>query len=321
MNEFENQWAQLSPFGHSGGRLRVYPDHCLDLFLDFSLSGKRELIIEVKGLLFEPLDIPNFQNLELVYRQIDGGVQIGVTLLDDTLIKSFSIMCFDLAERSKLSSSAAEGFLIIVDVLRKWAELFKFRKTVGLSRSETIGLFGELLIIQDLLFSFHENVLLIVQSWRGPHGDQRDIGFNGARIEVKSQLSTQSVSLAISSLEQLDDRGNGLIVALNRLSVSESGITLDELIMNIVNLLSINSFALIEFERKIELTCYQPNTCFSTERFGIDEKLFFKVASDFPRLIPATVPNGIKNVTYQISGPSLMRHQISWSELIGNLNA
>ncbi len=74
MNDFESQWRDLSTSGHSGGRLRVYPDHILDFFINYSLGGNRELMIEAKGVTHEFSDLPSFENLELIVKPILNGV-------------------------------------------------------------------------------------------------------------------------------------------------------------------------------------------------------------------------------------------------------
>jgi hypothetical protein len=69
MNEFEYQWGNISGVGHSAGRLRVYPDHLLDFFISFSISGQRELTIEAKGIFDDFDDLPSFENLDVIFCQ------------------------------------------------------------------------------------------------------------------------------------------------------------------------------------------------------------------------------------------------------------
>lgn len=320
MNDFEAKWSQLTAVGHSGGRLRVYPDHLLDFFLDFSLSGRREVIIEAKGVDYDLTSLPSFENLEVVYAKFPNGVRIGLTLTFDQLIKSFAVMCFDLAERSKGAESIGSALGIVIECLRNWAELFKRRGNIGLTRNEAIGLWGELTVLEKLLAETSENEVLIVQGWRGPNNDQRDIGFNGNRIEVKTQLSTQAICLRISSIDQLDERGDRIKVALNRISPSESGLSLADMVQRLSHRLQREDLALSEFERKMELSGYMPDFAVSKERFGLDERILYTVSDDFPRLIPGNVPSGIKAVQYEISGPALSHFRIEWKDLMESLN-
>lgn len=320
MNDFESQWRELSASGHSGGRLRVYPDHILDFFINYSLGGNRELMIEAKGVMHEFNDLPSFENLELIVKPISNGVCIGLTLTDNELVNSFSVMCYDIAERSKRGETTEAAAVIAIESLRDWAALLKRRSQKGLSRNEVMGLWGELSSLDALLVSRPSNEYQIIQGWGGPNGEQRDIGFNGYRIEIKTQLSTRSIGLRISSLDQLDDRGDQLKVILNRISPSDKGASLADLIANITQRLLPSRSALSEFELKIELAGYDPDLEASKELFALDERINFTVSENFPRLTPSNIPPGIKSAEYEISGTAITQFQISWDELVENLS-
>ncbi len=320
MNDFESQWRDLSTSGHSGGRLRVYPDHILDFFINYSLGGNRELMIEAKGVTHEFSDLPSFENLELIVKPILNGVCIGLTLTDNELVNSFSVMCYDIAERSKRGETTEAAAVIAIESLRDWAALLKRRGQKGLSRNEVMGLWGELSTLDALLVSRPSNPYQIIQGWGGPNGDQRDIGFNGYRIEIKTQLSTRSIGLRITSLDQLDDRGDHLKVILNRISPSDKGASLADLIASITQRLIPSRSAQSEFELKIELAGYDSDLEACKEQFALDERINFTVSDDFPRLTHGNVPQGIKSAEYEISGAAITQFQITWDELVENLS-
>lgn len=320
MNDFESQWRELSASGHSGGRLRVYPDHTLDFFISYSLGGDRELVIEAKGVSLEHSDLPKFENLDLTLRPMAGGICIGLTLKDSELVKSFSVMCYDIAERSKSGESTEAAAVIAIECLRDWATLLKRRSQKGLSRNEAMGLWGELSSLEALLKARPDYEIQIVQGWGGPNGDQRDIGFNGNRLEIKTQLSTRSIGLRISSLDQLDERGDHLKVILNRISPSEKGVSLANLVQTISEHLLKSRRAQSEFELKVELAGYDSGLETCNELFALDERINYSVNNDFPRLIPGNVPPGIKSAEYEISGSAIVQFQISWDALVENLS-
>jgi hypothetical protein len=320
MNDFESQWIELFTSGHSGGRLRVYPDHVLDFFISYSLGGDRQLVIEANNVFLELSDIPEFENLDLVVNSNPSGICIGLTLTDNDLTKSFSVMCYDIAERSALGETAEAAVVIAIECLRGWASLFKRRNRIGLSRNEIMGLWGELSSLDELLVARPDNETQIIQGWRGPNGEQRDIGFNGNRIEIKTQLSTRSIGLKISSIDQLDDRGDQLKIILNRISPSDKGSSIGDLIQAIQQRLIKSRIAQSDFELKIELAGFNPELKASKELFSLDERLVFAVGENFPRLTPSHVPFGIKSVEYEISGAAINEFQITWNELLENLS-
>jgi hypothetical protein len=320
MNDFELQWNALGAKDHSAGRLRVYPDHQLDFFIDYALNGNRELIIEAKDITFDFPDLPFFENLEVIFDQTFNGARIGLTLTDELLFKSFSVMCFDIAERSKNENSLEGSFMIALNCLRDWSELFKRRGRDGLTRNEVIGLWGELYSVESILLSNIANDELIIHGWRGPNGDQRDIGFNKTRIEIKTQLATKAISVRITSLDQLDDNGDNLKLILNRITPSDKGISVAELTQRLFQRFESNRIANAEFERKLMLAGFSEELEVCNEKFDIDERLIYEITESFPKLTLSSVPLGIKSAEYEISGAAISSFEITWDKLVEKLS-
>jgi hypothetical protein len=200
--------------------------------------------------------------------------------------------------------------------LKDWADLFKRKRDGGLSRNEAIGLWGELSILLELSKALDGAELELMRGWRGPHGDQRDVGLNGVRVEIKTQLATSAKSLQISSLDQLDDRGDRLFIALNRISPSQSGSSLRELIATCHAHLSTKMSACSEFDRKIELSGYVEDSQISNEKFELDERTLFRAHKGFPRLTSNNVDVGITAAAYTIAGARLDDFCAPWDTLI-----
>lgn len=320
MNDFESQWNALGVKNHSSGRLRVYPDHQLDFFIDYALNGDRELIIEAKEIFFNFPELPFFENLEVIFAHTSGGSRIGITLTDEHLFKSFTVMCFDIAERSKGAKKLEDSFMTALECIKNWLELFKRKGKVGLTRNEVIGLWGELYTLDSILKSNIAPDELIVQGWRGPNGDKRDIGFNKIRIEVKTQLATNAISLKISSLDQLDDGGNNLKLTLNRITPSDKGLSVIDLAQRLFQRLETKHIAYAEFERKIVLSGLGEEQEACKEKFDLDERLIYEVPDNFPKLTLSNVPVGIVTAEYVISGAAISSFQIDWDKLVKALS-
>lgn len=320
MNDFESQWNVLGTKRHSAGRLRVYPDHQLDFFIDYALNGNRELIIEAKDIIFNFPELPFFENLEVIFSQTSNGSRIGITLTDEHLFKNFTVMCFDIAERSKVGKNLEDSFIIALECLRDWSELFKRRGKIGLTRNEVIGLWGELHTLESILQAKIAPDELVVQGWRGPNGDQRDIGFNKTRIEVKTQLATKATSIRITSLDQLDDSENNLKLILNRITPSDKGFSVIDLSQGLFKRFESNRLAYAEFERKIVLAGLSDDLEVCKERFDLDERLIYEVSEAFPKLTLSNVPVGINAAEYVISGAAITSFQIDWSKLVETLS-
>lgn len=316
MNSFKSRWESLAPVGHAGGRYRVYPDHPLSFFLEFSPAGRREVIIEVPQTSSNYHDLPPFENIELFQTPIQGGLRIMLILSDDKLINSFSVMCYDLAIRSQTATGPAAALAIVLRTLKNWSDLLKWRAADGLTYSQAIGLLGELMVVESFLIENVTDPVTLIRGWRGPDGDARDIGFNGSRIEVKTRHATRSVALKISSLNQLDDCGDHVHVILNRVSPADLGVSLTILVARISDYLLSHAAAAAEFERKLELAGFNGESAISKRAFTLDERLVFDVKSDFPRLIPSNVPLGIVAASYEISGPILDKYKTTWESMV-----
>lgn len=320
MNDFANKWDEISEIGHSAGRFRVFPDHQMNFFLDFSLNGKREVIIEVEAEALNIPSLPVFRNIDLSVTKTHSGIRFVMILDHDDLSQSFNVMCYDLAQRSKRGKTVVSAMNIFLNSLNQWAELFKKKPSDGLSRSETIGLFGELVVIERLILQGSIDSDLIVRAWSGPDGDARDMGFNGSRIEVKTQFSTKAISLKISSLDQLDDYGDKVYVVLNRISPSDNGDSLIDIVEKLRKLLKLSAIASDEFEIKLRLASFDKESTYANEKFGLDIAIVYFVNDSFPRLTRQGVDPGIIAANYEIRGQALENHKASWEELFGALN-
>jgi len=229
-------------------------------------------------------------------------------------------MCYDIAERSKTGATVEAAVVIAIECLRGWASLLKRRGKTGLTRNEAIGLWGEISMLEELIRTQPGNESLIIQGWRGPNGDQRDVGFNSHRVEIKTQLSTKGVGLRITSLDQLDERGENLKVVLNRVSPSDKGISLAGLTDRMEVLLTACRSAQSEFERKIELAGFDPERETCKELFALDERFVYEVREGFPRLTPDNVPAGIRSAEYEVAGAAISSFQIAWDKLVEDLS-
>jgi uncharacterized protein YbaR (Trm112 family) len=320
MNEFEARWISIAGKGHAAGRFRVYPDHVLNFYVQYSLAGLREVVIEVFGASSTHFDLPQFENIEVSSLEISGGIRIGLTLLDGDLARNFSVMCYDIAERSKAARAPEVAAVIFFSALRAWAELFRKRGRQGLTQEEALGLMGELLVLEALLDDSGVSPDALVLGWRGPNGDARDWGGNGTRVEIKAQRSTSAVKLRISSLNQLDDRGDRVYVVLMRLSPSETGRSLTDVVETLQGRLEGLPLARLEFDRKLALSGMAQHDELAQALYSVDDRLAYAVTERFPRLVPGNVPPGIAAAQYEIAGPNLDAYRTTWEVIVGAIH-
>lgn len=316
MNEFAEKWKDIQSEGHSAGRFRVYPDHCLDLFLGFDSRGNRYFTLESRASTHSDIDVPSFENVEINQSVFNDTKNITLTLLDAQLSDLFSVMCYDLAESSSRSASDVSAMSIFNNRLSRWSVLLRKRGLHGMSKSEQLGLVGELLTLcwmQEYLKVTYE---ALVRGWRGPDGDTNDIGYEGHRIEVKAQGATQVPVVKVSSLTQLDVSQGSLYIVHNRLTASDKDISLESLISQIAEALLSNPELGLEFYRKLLLAGYDPDAEYISDCYALEKRTIFRVDEGFPKLIPSNTPNGISNVRYDLSFDMLTEYMVSEKELV-----
>lgn len=317
---FSEKWDEIKLLGHKAGRFRVCPDHMLDLFIGFSITGEREFRLECLASGFEENEIPAFENISINLDDSESTHSLTMQLIDNELTDLFSIICTDLADASSKAETSEGAIRIFVLRLNRWAELMRRRRTQELSFKERLGLLGELSMLVWLIDNCDVEATLAVRGWRGPEGDTNDIGLNNVRIEVKAQLSTQRQALKISSLDQLDWDGRNLFITVNRFSPANDGTSLSKLVDILIHKLGYHNIGLMNFQRKLLIANYDYDADYINESFKLEELRVYQVSEDFPRLVPGNVPLGITKVNYEVASEALLDFQITQSELESLIN-
>jgi hypothetical protein len=317
-NDFTSKWGKHSKEGWKAGVFRVFPEHFLDFFIGYSSNGEREFVFKWVSTKIQPEINFELKHIEVVYDKIDDNSSLVLRLRNRELSDLFSIVCLDLAEATRIVHSPAAGVSVFFNRLRRWSELLSKSNAKQMSFQERLGLMGELCMIDWLTLETGTLVDSIIRGWRGPDGDTNDIGLNGARLEVKAQLSTQPIGIKVSSLTQLAEDGKCLLVVLHRFSAVDDGISLAGLVDVISERIGENGPILMDFQRKLILSGYDENESYANDAMILDKRITYKVSTDFPRLQLSTVPIGITNASYFIDGTVLNNFVIEASEL-GNI--
>ena len=124
----------------------------------------------------------------------------------------------------------------IGEVIEEWAYLFESIKSKRLSREEEVGLFGELLTLQELYKNGHSKA---IDYWFGPAGELHDFKKDPDWIlEVKTSVSPNPV-VKVGKIDQLEPQSlpfNLILVKITR--DKTSGKCLPELIAEVEKMLN-----------------------------------------------------------------------------------
>jgi hypothetical protein len=208
--------------------------------------------------------------------------------------------------RCEIADSESERHLVTTFVARlhRWQLFLSRRRAARLSRSEQIGLWGELWFLRSYLIQMlgADNA---VQAWRGPEGANQDFEFSGQAVEVKTSSANPEGRVHISNVLQLVDDGLEALY-LRHISVSihqGAGLSLPDLILRARNDLASSASARQQFDSKLFDAGYLDSEEHYYRRMGLAvlSETTYRVTDGFPHLLPSDLPPGVGEVQYVLS--------------------
>jgi len=180
--------------------------------------------------------------------------------------------------------------------LEAWRQFLRDRRD-GLSRIETIGLIGELLVFERLL----EVDSACLDSWQAPLDGLHDFLRDGHALEVKTSLGPVSV-ITVSKLDQLDTAGLRRLDLLHvKLIESMTGRSLRDIIAAL-NAALPDEARRRSFENLLLRRGLLPGDdgALSTPRVQLRTIDAYAVLDRFPRLVRSGLPLAIMEATYTL---------------------
>jgi putative PD-(D/E)XK family protein DUF4420 len=224
-----------------------------------------------------------------------SGPLLVLSLEESTRRDLFLTICADVVAAAALANrrEAHHQFLARLDA---WRQFLRDRRD-GMSRSETIGLIGELLVLERLLTTNSQGL----SSWQSPVDGLHDFLSNGHALEVKTGLGPSS-TITISRLDQLDIAGlRRLDLLCVRLVEALDGRSLGDIIGAVSEALPDDSNRRT-FENALLRIGLLPadNFARSGPRIQLRDIQAYTVTEGFPRLIRSALPVAIAEATYAL---------------------
>lgn len=215
----------------------------------------------------------------------------------------FAIMVTDLL--SLIEEPEATGQEILYSVLDRIADWQEFMRTPArgrLSPEEELGLFGELLVLRELLQARVPEGRS-VRAWTGPARGVHDFTFGRGAIEVKTAVQGLAFRARIGSLEQLDEHvASPLFLGAVTVAQAAGGATLPALAADLRAMLAADSDAQALYDARVLRAGLQESMASSYDRTFVHvESVFLPVNDGFPRLVPQNVPAGVSAVRYELT--------------------
>jgi hypothetical protein len=180
-------------------------------------------------------------------------------------------------------------------VLSRWRALFQ-HSAAPLTSDRLAGLFGELVVLNDLL----AGESTAVDFWTGPSGHRHDFTVGTRGIEVKTSAATTGRKVRIHGVEQLQPPPDGTLdlVWIRVERVAEQGSTISDLIDHARRAGDDDTGLLF----KLAEAGYRPADAdlYRDVRFVVREQRWYEVGDDFPRISPSSAPPGISDLDYTV---------------------
>lgn len=269
-------------------------NHQLEWFI--GLDNKGRLCLKLRGT-FIPKKLRGTSSIEIIQFISNDFNTIQFSLINNEVRGLFYNLCLDFIESTRNISSEG-SYDYIVNRFTQWKRLFVGSSKKIMSEPEVMGLIGELYFLKSFLFKkYNTNTALI--GWSGIDNTHKDFSYDDNWYEIKA-TNYNSLSVKISSLEQLDSENDGIltVVFLEKMSEAFNGIKLNKIIMEIRELLSFNEKEI--FDNKLEKIGYDYNDYYDIYCYSVRQVRNYRVDDNFPRIKRDNLPKSISRVQYDI---------------------
>lgn len=305
-------WRRLESDRIFGERLQVRiaaPNVSERLLAGLDASGKRHFLIALRGDEV-PVQDTQSRGIQAVTRELTMAKDATATYIDVACLDPAGHDVFQIIG-SELAVGLSENFnatTLVVNVLSKWRRFWGQLPRDMLSRSEQLGLFGELWFLQSWLFPIFGGAES-VSRWRGPTGSRHDFEWPKHSVEVKVTTTVHGVIHNINGIDQLAPPENGTLFLFSLKLREEGGATnsLPNAIAECRRTLESNCDALAQFDARISQAGYAPahEAEYSKMRLRVVEEALYTVVEAFPRItrdnLTYGVPAGVDAISYQVT--------------------
>lgn len=227
---------------------------------------------------------------------------LSFSLIDPELKKLFQHLTDDMVLAASNGASDDQGAVeVLANRFSHWQKLLSKARNELLSTNAILGLFGELLFLKDKILNADELVVSL-QSWRGPLGDEQDFLLGKHLLEVKSQMASGDRQVSISSAAQLDEISGQIYLCHQTFSTdpNNEGASLNSLIEELSGIFEGNYEASNMFEALLNEAGYVRRHEYDEPKHLLIQRRYYDTSGKFPKLSTSTLPLGIDKVQYKI---------------------
>lgn len=278
----------------------IFPELSLEIrtCLQNSIKFKSvEFVFEKNIEIKEKLEIDETSGIEIKIHQDYTNSQnnlIDIKLKNNNLLEIYLEFLENIIENIRFASNKTIVVNLILKKINIWIKFFKKKKFEGLSEEEIRGLIGELLFIKK--FSANENFSTNILKWKGCENGLHDFDFKDKKAEIKT--FAQSGIIRISLPDQLDiEKNKKIYLICFGLSKKDGQFSLNDLIAEIEE--KLNDDLLLIFKDKLKSYGYfEIHKNDYNEKYRNFDEHFYKITSEFPKILSKDTQSGITNISY-----------------------
>ena len=310
MTTSEDPWHGLSAGSIDARRVSREGRH--DFF--WALSGLSEpgLLLRLTAGADEPRPLPSLRNLDIAFRDVEGGRALVILLKDGEQRELFAGLCEDIVRASEAASDNRDALVRAIRRTMRWHHLLRGGRGDLLSLDEQRGLLGELQFLMRLVDLIGPRAA--IEAWRGPAGASKDFELDRILVEVKARRGAARPHVQISSEDQLSDvPGTRLFLVVSAIdaAIKPNGLTLTDHVRAVEKVFvdaDTESFRL--WDEAIHASGFDHDDDYSDRRWTIGLTLDHEVEGDFPRIVTPLLP-GVTSVRYSISLDACAGHRLA----------
>lgn len=318
-----SDWQDIAPPSEPGAcNVRLADSgHPHDFRIGRDHRGRYVFQLDVDGTDRSAIELPRVSGMSCELEPVGETRSRLILVLNHAAdLPNFALMCSGLmlATADLEEADSWSALIRSVEELHRWQEMLRRRKDNILSRSERIGLFGELLFLRDVL-AVRLGWPVATRCWNGPGGHEQDFVVAGTIFEVKTQIVTADRRIRISSEDQLDAVQGRIVLSNQGIApvppTDEDSRTLNGIVSEIREAASATGAGPSELlEIALLEAGYDERPEYDEEAWVLVDRNFFEVTGDFPRIERTDLRPGVEMVAYSIRVSDCVPYAISVDE-------
>jgi hypothetical protein len=218
---------------------------------------------------------------------------------DSISLEAFYSFTVSIFLKLKDESSYSNTQSIIQEVVDEYNDYFNSPKKWFLSKQQEQGLYGELLVLKELVIKYGDEA---INFWLGPEKNMHDFYLKTIDLEVKTNLKVVSNKIRISNENQLTQIQNRelYLVVINMEENSSIGQNIKDLFVQITDLLKKHESKKILMQ-KLSLYKINNDNFLPKYKFVLKEVKNYLISADSLILSLSNLPKAVSNASYDLN--------------------